>query len=463
MRKNVQKLLAAIMALAMMLSIGACAEELDIKIPDLGSTPDTTPTTPQAQTVTVAQPLDLDEMFAAPDNAVQDFHYWTDEEFPYESNPSRDKNPQVHYYVLDTQAMAEYAQMLQENGFTLVDYHNQSDKFVEWSLTSDRCPDAETITSVYEKTQCHVNIWRSDDKRKFRVDVSKDLQVCDIGLRRDGVTADVKPQGQSAGAGLLRLPDGSYQTSDGRLTAPVGTAMVLRDGTAYNTTATFDLNKGVEGIKTGNYYRDQFIYLQHGGNSLMTGDIFREQDLAGESVFEELDNSKVTGRSFGSKPGVVLSHGEKALLPCFVQDNFEELTMRVMYYQQGGDAVYYVYGRFADSKEPKEVEALIAVNMAGDGVVEDATYMKAGSTVKLQYTHREFGTKFDVFKWEVIDGKDKVSISSTGDTCEVTGTAAGVAIVRVTYEYGVEEPDVLTGNPRTVTKAITQDYNFIIE
>lgn len=460
MNKNLHKTLAVLTALAMILGLGGCGESLITRIPELG---DVLSTNPVKQAVTVAQPLDLDTLFAAPDNAVQDFHYWTDKEFPYESNPSRDKGPQVHHYVLDAQAMAEYAQMLQENGFTLVKYHNQSDKFVEWSLASDRCPDAATITSVYSQTECHVNIWRSDNNRKFRVDVSEDLRVCDIGLRRDGVTADVKPQGQSAGAGLIRLADGSYQTSDGRLTAPAGTAMVLRDGTAYNTTATFDLDRGYEGIMTGDYYRDQFIYLKHAENSLMTGDIFREQDLAGESVFEDLDNDSVTGRSFGSKPGVVLSHGEKALLPCFVQDNFEQLTMRVMYYEKGGDAVYYVYGRFADNKEPKEVEALIAVNMAGDGVVEDATYMKAGSTVKLVYTHREFGTKFDVFKWEVIDGQGKVSISSTGDTCEVTGTAPGLAIVRVTYEYGVEEPDVLTGNMRTVTKAITQDYNFVIE
>ena len=458
MKKNVQKLLAALMAFALMIGFAACGG-------DSGS-PSGGGSVPRGEAGTVAQPLDLDALFAAPDNAVQDFHYWTDKEFPYESNPTRDEDPQVFSYTLDVQAMYDYAAMLQNNGFSLVEFYDEFSNCIEWSLTSDRCPDAEMIDSVYSRSKCHVNIWRSDSNRKFRVDVSPDLQVCDLGLRRNGATVDVTPKGASAGAGLVRLANGSYQTSDGRLTAQVGTAMVLRDGKEYNTTATFKLDYGCETIMTGNYYRDQFVYLQHAENSLMADDIFREQDLAGESVFEELDNSSVTGRNFGSKPGVVLSHGTKALMPCFVQDNFEDLTMRVMYYEKGGDAVYYVYGRFADNKEAKEVEALIAVNMAGGGsgaAIENATYIKPGSTVKLNYSHREFGTKYDVFNWEVVEGVGKATLDFTGDTCEVTAQKPGLVIVRVTYEYGMEEPDVLTGILRTVNKAITQDYSFVIE
>lgn len=453
MNKTAYKVLTTLLVLALLGSMTACRKDNAVdEEAEISYEPET-----------VAQPLDLETMFARPVNGVQDFHYWTDKEFSYESNPHRDKDPQVFYYFLDIDAMTEYANMLQDNGFSLVKmYSNSKTKTMEWALTSDQCPDAETIHSVLTKVKCHVTI-RSSDTRKFRVDVSPDLQVCDMGLRRDGSVVDVLPKGASAGAGLIQLEDGSYQTSDGRLTAAVGTAMVLRDGEVCNTTAEFSMEKGHESIKTGNYYRDQFVYLQHLENSLMAGDIFRQQDLAGESEFEELDNDGVKGRNFGSKPGVVISHGAKALLPSFLQDNFEDVTLRVMYYQKGGDAVYYVYGRFSDNTQPKEVEALIAVNMAVDGVMEDTTYLTVYSDVTVTYTHREFGSKYDVFTWEVIDGKGKVNITSTGDSCVIEGVSPGFALVRVTYEYGVEEPDVLTGITTTVTKSLTEDYHIIVE
>lgn len=469
MRRNVRKALSILMVAVLCFGLAACGSNSGgTPQPNGGGAaqPNGGGSSSQVSAGTVTQPLDLNALFAAPANAVQDFHYWTGKEILYESNPHRDKNPQVFYYMLDVQAMSDYATMLQKNGFTLVDFFNQSANAQEWALTSDRCPDAALITSVYSKTQCHVAIRKTDDTRKFRIDVSPDLLVCDVGLRRDGSVADVRPQGASAGAGLIRLADGSYQTSDGRLTAAVGTAMVLRDGVAYNTTATFALESGNETILTGNYYRDQFIYLLHRENALMTGDIFREQDLAGSVSRSEMQLKSVTTRTYGDKPAVLIAHGTTALLPSYTQNNYEQLTMQVMYYQPGSDAVYYVYGRFADKTEPKEVEALIAVNMAGGGsgaAIENTTYVKPGSTIKLVYTHREFGTSYDVFKWEVVEGAGKVTLNATGDTCEVTAQTPGLAIVRVTYEYGVEEPDVLTGVLRTVNKAITQDYSFVVE
>ena len=243
MQKNVSKLLAMLMALVTVLCLTACGGNPSGPGNSGGFPSHNGGSGHSAQAGTVAQPLDLDTLFAAPANGVQDFHYWTNKEFPYESNPQRDQNPQVHYYMLDIQAMYEYADMLQKNGFTLVSFYDEFANCIEWALTSDRCPTAATITSVFDKSQCHVAIRYDGSNRKFRVDVSPDLRVCDLGLRRNGTVADVRPQGASAGAGLVRLADGSYQTSDGRLTAPVGTATVLRDGTEYNTTASFSIEK----------------------------------------------------------------------------------------------------------------------------------------------------------------------------------------------------------------------------
>jgi len=130
----------------------------------------------------------------------------------------------------------------------------------------------------------------------------------------------------------------------------------------------------------------------------------------------------------------------------------------------GGEAVYYVYARMT-SAEPCEVEALVAVDMSGgsSGSFGNATRLSVGDSFTLHYSGEEFGAHYHVYEWQVTDGEGNVRIEGTGSKCRVEALGKGVATVRVTYEYGVDEPDVLTGNMGPVNKVKTESYNFIIE
>lgn len=134
-----------------------------------------------------------------------------------------------------------------------------------------------------------------------------------------------------------------------------------------------------------------------------------------------------------------------------------------MHYDKGGIAVFYVYARFLDG-EPTEIEALCAVDTSDKGgAIEEATYLTPGSTIVLKYTHQEYGSAYHTYDWAIVEGDDKVSIDATGNSCDVTAIAPGVATVTVTYHYSKEEPDVLTGISRTVDHTIVEEYHFIVE
>ena len=427
----------------------------------------TTPTAPAntgSNGETVASTMDLEAEYAVPVNAVPDLHYWSCEAAEYRDEPKELDGNQVIYYTTEMEWIQKYVSMLQQNGYTLVDkYEGYKGGCYSWAFTCNAVPNARKFNDIFTETPCHVSIYWTDNNRyKFTMNVSPDLEVCDTGARYDGSVVDVKPQGESAGAGLVRLSDGSYQTSDGRLTAAVGTAMVIRDGTAYNTAARYALDGSSQQIWVEGYYRNEGLFIETPENYLVQGDLFRHYDLRRDNL-NELDKGSLDGFNYG---GVVtfVACGDKWVNPSYNDPYYDALTMRLMYYDKGGDAVFYVYARFKSGNEPQEVEALCAVDTeTNTGTINDATYLKAGNTITLKYTHREFDTSYNVFNWEIIEGADKVSISHVGDTCDVTAKSPGVATVRVTYEYSKEEPDVLTGIPRTVGHSIQEEYHFIIE
>lgn len=118
-----------------------------------------------------------------------------------------------------------------------------------------------------------------------------------------------------------------------------------------------------------------------------------------------------------------------------------------IYNDNGGDAVFYICARFPDGT-PKEIEALCAVSTADNGgAFGNATYVKVGDKITLNYPHREYDSSYHVFDWSVVEGKDNVSIDGVGSTCTVTALKPGVAAVKLVYSYSVEEPDVLLGTP----------------
>lgn len=411
----------------------------------------------------VAGAISVENKIEAPKNAVPELGAWSNG--TAESDRLVTKNDTIVEYDVSTSVVKEYLQALQDNGFTLADeyyFSYRGKTFQSWAFTCDAVPDAATITMQYEDTPCHVCVWMADDDDEYTVTISSSLQFCDTGLRRGGAVVDQVISGPSAGAGLLRLSDGSYQTTDGRLTAAAGTAMVVRDGKTYACDARWEVEKEDERLWVENYYRNEGFLFEVPKDSLAEGDLFLMSDLMRERYYVT-EKAKFAGYNWHT-PLFVIAYDGKWKGPELHGTDFDAVTVRIMYYQPGGEAVYYVYSKMR-SAEPGEVEALVVVDMSvgSGGNFDNASRLKVGDKVTLNYTGEEFGAHYNLYDWTVTDGAGNVSIDASGDSCRVEALAKGVATVTVTYKYGVTEPDVLTGNPTRVGKSKTQSYNFIIE
>lgn len=431
-----------------------------------GKDPGKDPSTPLPpdEAGTVSGPLDLNSMFQVPKPAVPDIHFWSNEQARYDSAPSTYVDMTYYTYRGDKELVLSYVEMLKNNGFTLAgDYVAYDGSMLGWAFICDGAGDLPTIEDNICDVMCHLYIlWGSGSRTKFTVTVTSKLPVCDTGLRMDGTVVDLTPKGKSAGAGLVRNADGSYTTSDGRLTAAVGTAMIIRDGTVYSTTTTYEEEYDNQRIWANDFYRNECLYIQFPQNSLMQNDIFDQRGIPNWNL-TELDRNELGNFTFKNKIAVFFPHEGKFYQSAWNDDYLEAVTVRLMYYDKGGEAVFYVYGKFDHSGSPTEIEALIAVNMGGTGLIDDATYMKPGDSITVKYPEQEFGSDYHVYKWEIVDGAGKATIDFTGDTCKVTAKSPGVVTVRATYEYTVDEPDVLTGIIRPAPHSRTKDFYFIIE
>ena len=91
-------------------------------------------------------------------------------------------------------------------------------------------------------------------------------------------------------------------------------------------------------------------------------------------------------------------------------------------------------------------------------VSSDGSYtMRRGESIALR-CYTVYDSSYEIFRWVIVEGDSLVSLA--GDitkSCMVTANRAGTARVRVTYEYSIEEPDVLTGIPRRKQKTRTYD------
>lgn len=429
-----------------------------------GSNPGATQT-PVGSGTMIAGEVDFGSYNQIPANALPDLVYWSDAKAVYRDEPVK-KDIQYFNYQADESLIKSYVAMLQNNGFTLVDTFTQEYKgsaFYSWGFICDAAPGAEKIGLKFkEDTLCHVSLYYADSKGKYTMNVSNDILVCDTGLRMDGSRVDLTPAGTSAGAGVIKLADGSYQTTDGRLCAAMGTAMVLRDGVPYTTDAFYTQEDGEEVLKIENFYRNEGIYFEAPLNSLMQGDVFTQRELRRWRWFD----CKTIGdlETYRWDCVVLAMPKDGKWLGAIYNDSvYQSQTFRVMAYDSGGAAVFYIHAAF-HTGEPKEIEALCVVDTSNrSGNIKNATYIKVGNTATLKYTHRENGTAYNTFDWTIIEGADKIAINSGWDSCDVTALSPGVAAVQVKYDYSKEEPDPLTGIMRTVPHSKTQVYTFIIE
>jgi len=416
----------------------------------------------------VAQKVDTKTLVQAPKNAFQDLGAWSNGKAVTGDSEEQGKATQYIEYTVSQKTIEKYMEMLKQNGFTEVDsyfFQYKSDPFVAWGFNCDYLPNADKVKMQYkDNVYCNLCIWSSDSD-EFHLVYSSDLTKYDLGFRMDGSVADTSVKGPSAGAGLYRMPDGTYQTSDGRLSAALNTAMVLRDGKAYHCTARNEKNpdKLEEWLWLDDYYRNEGICFMVPMNYVMEGDIFQYSDFERARYYNKPnEKANITHWNWNSKPLFLATVDGGWVGPKITDSNFNAVTVRVLYYEKDVEAVYYIYAE--TSGTPAEIEALCAVSLSAEvgSSFDDTIYLSVGETYTIHFSDTQFGAKSNVYDWEVTDGS-AVYIDGVSENCEVTAMKTGESTVTLKYRYTVDEPDVLTGLPSTGFKSKTRVYRIVVK
>ena len=208
-----------------------------------------------------------------------------------------------------------------------------------------------------------------------------------------------------------------------------------------------------------NFYRDEGIYFCTPASRLMTGDIFTLRDLFYDSTwtFKSLNEFN----SFRhDTPFLGLGHDGDFVTPRakLSSNEFDAVTVRVMYWEPDAAAVYYIYAGL--STAPYAIEALCAVSLArseGFSGGDDERLMYTGQSIQLS-SPREFMPNYELFTWELVE------LSGTNSSaCTVRALRTETAVVRISYNYGIDEPDVLTGIMRNADHTKTVEYYIYIQ
>ena len=426
-------------------------------------TPTPVPTKAAAKDL-VAPEIDVATAVQPPKNAFQDFASWGMGAVVSADAEQSDSSVQYLDYQASQATVDAYIEMLLQNGFTLVDeyfFQYQSDPFASWALNCDYVPDAGKVEMQYESsTTCHLCI--STYEGDYTFNYSSDLTQYDLGLRKDGSVEKVTVKGPSAGAGLYRSADGVYTTTDGRLSASMNRATIIRDGKKDVCSARSEIKNGREWLWVEDYYRNEAICFGVLKDYTMAGDLYQFQDLKREKYYN--DDKDVYYYKWGDQPIFEMTVDGDFTGPLVTSKNeFEEVTVRVMHYEEGEEAVYYIYAKTKGT--PSEIEVLCAVGLnveEADTDAENAIVLSVGETHTLTYYANVFGAKAEVYSWS-ISGGDGIYADGTGSYCKVTAMKKGTGKVTVTCRYTVEVADILTGYPTTEQRSKSKTWYFRVE
>lgn len=433
----------------------------------------------EASRILVSEPVDSASLAFdySPDSAfMQDMTTWCAGRLSYE--PISSGNHNVRNYSggqSDYQLVQDYVDMLLDSNpyLELVDFHEESyDTITFYSYAINYTGNVNMgaqVKQTYTDNMCDVMLYGDIEYSSLSLAIwtPANMELVDLGMRWDGSQTDVSVGGASALADLYKNSDGSFETSDGRFLVAPGEAMILRDGEVYVTEATFQRGSSRDRIWMRYFYRNETLHFSYPTRSLMTGDLFRLSDLQQEKIW-------LGGRGFLEKESDFTVYGWDGLFlganhdgdwvtPVHTANSLvTDATVRVMY-MDDEIAVFYFFVEYADS--PYVVEALCAVPLSvalSDD--EEADYIAyVGQLLEIPYAHTEFGASFELFQWEILSGSSLATLDQTNSrTCRLKGEKTGVVTLRMTYQYGATEPNVLTGNPSYVSHTKTQDYTVVI-
>lgn len=344
--------------LALLLTLCACSQEArtereeppdaeDTELLGSSATPDVsdaasdTPETPEGgeteveaelpQVQVVASVVDLSGLYQVPENAVQDIRHWSEGETRFKEKPLAMDGYTIYRVKTSRDLLESYLDMLCENGFTLVATHDQSGytgSWYEYALMYDGA-DLATRKGIYTKQPCHIDVWYEDGY--WRLEVVDGLNYCDMGLRKSGGVSRVEARGESVQAGLLRLADGTYLTDDGRLSATTAQSAVRSDGEAVTAEPALEKNSGGKYTLTLALVGEEKLTVIWESGAMREGDVYLYSDIEQNDVSVRFDiNDEIYNPYI--KAAVKL----------------DNLTVRVLHYDEEGDAVLYLYAEGFD-------------------------------------------------------------------------------------------------------------------
>lgn len=234
------------------------------------------------------------------------------------------------------------------------------------NYTGEQGPASHTQEGTFSKTPCDLTIYGTIDRYKVKGAIWYDpsLSGVDGGYRYGREGADTTPAGESALAGLLRGADGSYSTTDGRLTAPVGGAALLWDGEAEALTAryaryTADDRQQVQLFQNS---AEQLRFYLPLSCQLTTGSIFGKEQFIIESGY-----AVNAGGWFDEMPSYTwpsmfaVKREDGWLVPVLgMSGDMKSLFVRVMYANESTAVVYACAGF---NSAPYTLELLAAVSL----------------------------------------------------------------------------------------------------
>ena len=141
---------------------------------------------------------------------------------------------------------------------------------------------------------------------------------------------------------------------------------MLRDGTEYTVDTVYSFENGecLEAIRAEDFYRTETLSFSAPKNQIMTGDMFTLQDL--ERAPKGVLNPSDYREDFiyvNKETTFSMDHGGDWITPLIGdKSEFEDLTVRVMYYDKGKEAVLYIYAEL--NSEPYTIEALCAADLS---------------------------------------------------------------------------------------------------
>lgn len=198
------------------------------------------------------------------------------------------------------------------------------------------------------------------------ISIPTEMDMVDMGLRLNGKNVSCEYAGESSTSGLKLNSDGSYSTSDDRLTVKVGKACVIKDGKKYTGTVKFDSTyKPRYCFTVSNFDGDDALMAVVDPETFKTGIIYNFSDMTlnTTSTITDFENTLFSGIGKWITKCLFIKRGRSALE--FPQPGgrggMSNATVRVMY-ADDNVAVVYMYAEM-DSK-PYKYEVLCAVDIS---------------------------------------------------------------------------------------------------